>query len=60
MKVNIGSTDRVLRLAIGMLILIAGMVTGGWWAFIGLIMVLTSAIRFCPAYTLIGFSTCEK
>jgi hypothetical protein len=28
------------------------------WAWIGVVPLITAAIGFCPAYTLLGFSTC--
>ena len=32
--------------------------TIGVWGWIGVVPLLTSLFRFCPAYTLIGASTC--
>jgi hypothetical protein len=30
----------------------------GMWGYIGLVLVLTGAFRFCPAYTLLGVNSC--
>ena len=59
MKVNEGTIDRALRVLAG-LVLIALAVTGtiGVWGWIGLVLVATGAIGFCPAYTLLGINTC--
>ena len=59
MKTNAGTLDRVLRLVIG-LVLIALTLTGtiGVWGWIGLVLVATAALGFCPAYTLLGINTC--
>ena len=59
MKFNVGSTDRVLRIIAG-LILIALAATGtvGVWGYIGIVPLLTGIFKFCPAYTLLGLNTC--
>jgi hypothetical protein len=59
MKTNAGTIDRALRVLAG-LVLIALAVTGtiGVWGWIGLVLVATGAIGFCPAYTLLGVNTC--
>lgn len=61
MIANVGSTDRLLRIAIG-LVLIALVFTGPKtpWGWIGLIPLLTATFRFCPAYRLLGVSTCRS
>ena len=60
MKINVGSIDRVLRIIVG-LALIALTAAGiiGVWGWIGVIPLLTGIFRFCPAYTLLGMSTCQ-
>jgi hypothetical protein len=59
MKANVGTVDRVLRIAVG-LILIGLALSGkaGYWAWIGLLPLLTGILRFCPAYTLLHCKTC--
>ena len=58
MTTNVGLIDRALRAIIG-LGLIAWAVTGGpVWAWVGVVPLLTAGIGFCPAYTLLGISTC--
>ena len=59
MKINVGTIDRVLRIVAG-LVLIALAATGtvGWWGYIGVVPLLTGIFRFCPAYPLLGISTC--
>ena len=68
---NVGSTDRLIRLIAGVILLIiavpslAGMAfagLGGWaWlvGLVGLVLVATALLNFCPAYTLIGVNTCK-
>lgn len=58
MTINVGLIDRALRAIIG-LALIGWALTGGpVWAWIGVVPLLTAAIGFCPAYTLLGIRTC--
>jgi hypothetical protein len=59
MTKNVGGIDRILRIVAG-IALIALAVTGtiGVWGYIGVVPLLTAAIGFCPAYTLLGLNTC--
>lgn len=59
MKANVGGIDRILRIVAG-LILIALAATGtvGLWGYIGVVPLLTGALRFCPLYPLLGISSC--
>lgn len=59
MASNVGGIDRILRIAIG-LVLIALAATGtvGWWGWLGIVPLATGAIGWCPPYALFGFSTC--
>jgi hypothetical protein len=60
MKLNVGGLDRTLRVLAG-LVLIALAVTGtvGLWGYIGIVLVLTGAVGFCPAYPILGINTCS-
>lgn len=64
MNRNVGTIDRVLRIIAG-LALIAfalGYIAPGssyaWLGWIGIVPILTAIFSFCPAYTLLGISTC--
>ena len=60
MKVNVGGTDRLLRVIAG-LVLIGLTLMGiiGVWGWIGLILLATGIFSFCPAYGLLGIKTCK-
>ncbi len=61
MKVNVGSTDRVLRILVGLVLIgLAATDTVGLWGWIGIVPLLTGIFRFCPGYALFGMSTCPK
>lgn len=59
MKTNVGGIDRTLRILAG-LVLIALAATGtvGWWGWIGVVPLVTGLAGWCPAYTLLGISSC--
>lgn len=65
MQANVGNIDRIARAALGVILLIAAF-TVGWGttgtviaAVVGLVLLGTSAMRFCPAYRLLGMNTCQ-
>ncbi len=60
MQANVGTIDRVLRIIAGLaLIALAATGTVGWWGWLGVVPLATGLFRFCPAYTLIGVSSCS-
>jgi hypothetical protein len=58
MGINIGQTDKIIRIVIGLAIILAGIITQSWWGVIGVVPLLTSFIGFCPLYTVFRISTC--
>ena len=60
MKANVGTIDRAVRIAIGV-VLIALTLAGtiGPWGWIGLAAIATGLLRVCPAYLPFGLSTCS-
>ncbi|MCR4508145.1 DUF2892 domain-containing protein [Pseudomonas sp. GLN_6] len=60
MKANVGTLDRNLRIAAGLILLglsLSGVI--GLWGLIGIVPLATGLFRFCPAYPLLGISTCK-
>ncbi|MDA8124693.1 MAG: DUF2892 domain-containing protein, partial [Deltaproteobacteria bacterium] len=60
MQCNVGRTDRMIRVIIGLGIIWAGFYHESWWGWIGIVPLATAALRHCPAYTPFKFSTCKK
>jgi len=59
MKINEGTVDRTLRIIAGLVLIgLAATETVGVWGWIGVIPLLTGAFGFCPAYAILGMSTC--
>ena len=62
MKANVGNADRTIRIVAGILILSAVFLLEGnarWFGLIGIVPLATGLVRWCPAYMLLGTSTCE-
>ena len=60
MKTNVGGIDRVLRIALGVVLVgLAAAGTIGPWGWLGIVVLLTGFVRFCPAYALLGMNTCK-
>jgi hypothetical protein len=65
MKINEGNTDRILRVVGGVALAalgFGGVIAGGLGlgiGVVGIVLVLTGAIGFCPLYALFGISTCR-
>ena len=60
MEINIGSTERLLRIIIGVVIIGLGLYFQSWWGVVGLILLLTGLFRFCPLYKMLGMNTCKR
>ena len=60
MKENIGDADKALRLIAGIAALGAGFYFQSWWGALGLVLLGTAAIGWCPPYALLGLNTCSK
>ncbi|TBW08008.1 DUF2892 domain-containing protein [Azotobacter chroococcum] len=61
MKPNVGTLDRALRIAVDLLLIglsLAGVI--GPWGWIGLLPLATALLRTCPAYTVMGITTCKS
>lgn len=66
---NIGSADRILRAIIGLVLIVGTLIPSLPLASapvlqaivftVGLVLLLTAVVRFCPLYRLMGVSTCK-
>ena len=66
MKKNMGSTDKIIRILIALVIGVlyyTGTISGTIALVLGilaLVFAITSLISFCPLYLPLGISTCKK
>ena len=57
---NLGQFDRIARLVLGaLLVLLALTGTIGIWGYLGLVLVGTGFVNFCPIYKVLGLKTCQ-
>ncbi|WP_201601691.1 YgaP family membrane protein [Psychrobacter submarinus] len=59
MKINVGRTDRTIRIIAGVVIIALGFYYQSLWGVIGLIPLLTGLFRSCVLYSLLGINTCK-
>lgn len=57
MKCNVGSIDRLLRIVLGLVIAIFGVVFDSWWGLVGIVPLATGLFKFCPLYLPFKFNT---
>src|SRR5690606_39688988 len=61
MKVNLGNIDRALRIIVGLALIglsVAGVI--GWWGWLGVILLATAFISFCPLYAMLRMNTGKR
>ncbi|MGI9406505.1 MAG: YgaP family membrane protein [Hyphomicrobiaceae bacterium] len=66
---NVGSADRIIRIVIGALLIAAPYFTDfAFWSsplaryaipLVGLVLIFTALVRFCPLYRIVGVRTCR-
>jgi hypothetical protein len=57
---NIGNTDRIVRIILGVAIAALGIVFKSWLGLIAIIPLATAAVSTCPLYLPFGISTRKK
>ena len=57
LKKNVGYMDSVLRVILGALIVTAGFYFNTYWGLLGLILVFSGGVSYCPIYRVLGMET---
>lgn len=60
MQCNVGKADKWIRIILGILVVILGLVYQSWWGLLGFVLVGTGVFGFCLLYVPLGISTCKK
>jgi hypothetical protein len=61
MHCNIGRTDRILRVTIGIILIgLAAYEVIGPWGWIGILPLITGVMGVCSAYSVLGINTLKK
>jgi len=59
MTKNVGGLDQMARILAGaVLVALALFGVVGWWGWIGLVLLATGVLSWCPLYPLVGLNTC--
>ena len=61
MQKNVGNVDRVVRIVVGLALLSLLLLLEGnarWLGLVGIVLIATGFMRWCPGYGLIGLNTC--
>ena len=69
MNRNVGSVDRIIRLVLGALLVVAPFLTGLALfnntagtvvsVIVGVVLIATALMNFCPMYRVLGIRTCK-
>lgn len=69
MRENVGNADRIIRVVLGLVLILAPLVnvpaiwSSSAWAYgtmiVGAVLVATGLLRMCPLYRLLGIDTCR-
>jgi len=69
MTTNVGNLDRIARLVLGLILLVVPFITSiplfqstamtVVSVIVGLVLIGTSVVRFCPLYRIFGIRTCK-
>ncbi len=60
MKCNVGKTDKIIRIVIGLAIGAAGYYYSCWLGLIGIIPIFTALINWCPLYLPFNIKTTKR
>ena len=63
MQTNVGRTDRLIRIVLGLVLIGAFFFLASPWNYValvaGIVSVATGVLRFCGLYRLLGINTCR-
>jgi hypothetical protein len=60
MSANVGNADRIIRIVAGILLLSSIFMLEGpgrWVGLVGIVLIATGLVRWCPIYRVLGLST---
>lgn len=60
MECNVGKPEGFIRILIGFGIIAAGILFENWWGLLGIGLIATGVIGWCPINKIFGFSSCKQ
>ncbi len=59
MKCNVGNTDKIIRVVVGLIAAYLGFAVNPWFYVVTVITLVTVVVGFCPVSKLLGTNTCK-
>lgn len=59
LKKNVGYWDSIIRVVLGGFIVSLGLIFDNYWGLLGMILVFSGVVEYCPVYRLIRFATMD-
>lgn len=59
MKQNVGKTDKIIRIVLGVVFIVLGIMYSYYWFIPAVIALGTAFVGFCGLYGLLGINTCK-
>jgi cadmium resistance protein CadD (predicted permease) len=56
---NVGTTDKIIRVSLGLVFLVTFFAMKSWLCLVGLIPIVTGLLEICPLYGILGINTCK-
>lgn len=60
MKSNVGSVDRIIRIVIGLIVAVTGVIFESYWGLAGIVIMATGVFGYCALYPLLNINTNKK
>ncbi|MBU0475740.1 MAG: DUF2892 domain-containing protein [Bacteroidetes bacterium] len=60
MKKNVGASDRIIRMILGVIIIAFGIIYESWWGLVGIVPLMTGLLNYCPLYCPLKLSTIKR
>jgi len=60
MEKNVGKTDKIIRIVLGLLFIYLGYAYSAWWYLPAIIALFTAFTGFCGLYPLLKINTVKK
>lgn len=57
---NVGTIDRAIRAGVGVVLVLWALAGGPLLAWLGLVLLATAIVSWCPAYRVVGLNTRER
>ncbi|NGP89862.1 DUF2892 domain-containing protein [Aliifodinibius halophilus] len=59
MKENVGTLDKIIRIPLGIIMIVAGIYLSSFWGLLGIIPLISGVSGFCPLYSVFDISTAK-